>query len=363
MLSTRRVVPVVKVVLVIIICSSALFAQADAPRPLRFAVSGDSRNCGDIVMPAIAEAASKDGASLYWHLGDLRAMYDFDVDMTKRADRVATNNTLTIADYQNLAWPDFIQQQIGPFGSMPFFIGIGNHELVPPKTRQEFIIQFADWLNQPALREQRLKDNPNDHKLKTYYHWIQNGVDFIYLDNASGDQFDSGQMRWLSSTLRRAGSNPSVRTIVVGMHAVLPESLAADHSMNDSAVGTETGRRVYADLLKLQQTTGKRVYLLASHSHFYMANVFNTPYWREHGSVLPGWIVGTAGAFGYKLPATAAQASEAKTHVYGYLLGTANQDGTISFRFREIKEQDVPQAVVTQFGQPLVHHCFIDNHE
>jgi hypothetical protein len=43
----------------------------------RFAVSGDSRNCGDIAMPAIAAGVRKDGAQFYWHLGDYRAIYDF----------------------------------------------------------------------------------------------------------------------------------------------------------------------------------------------------------------------------------------------------------------------------------------------
>lgn len=331
--------------------------------PFRFAVSGDSRNCGDVVMPAIAAGAARDGAAFYWHLGDLRALYDFDMDITKRADRVASGKSMSITDYQNIAWQDFIESQVVPFGSMPFYVGIGNHELVPPKTRQDFMIQFADWLATPTLRDQRLKDDPRDHKLKTYFHWIQNGTDFVYLDNASNDQFDSAQMKWFTGVIKRAAADPAISAVVVGMHAVLPESLAAGHSMNDWPQGTESGRRVYTSLLDLQQKTGKKVYLLASHSHFLMANVFDTPYWRERGSVLPGWIVGTAGAFRYKLPPGASDASEAKTNVYGYLLGTAQPDGSFNFEFREIKEQDVPQTVMTKMGAGLVHDCFVNNHE
>jgi hypothetical protein len=37
------------------------------------------------------------------------------------------------------------------------------------------------------------------------------------------------------------------------------------------------------------------VYVLASHSHFIMDDVFRTPYWGDH--VLAGWIVGTAESF------------------------------------------------------------------
>jgi hypothetical protein len=355
---------------VMVVAGSNIAAQSSAPAPagvsttgLRFVVSGDSRNCGDVVVPAIAAGAARDGAAFYWHLGDLRALYDFDVDMVKRADRVASGKQLSIAEYQSTAWQDFIDNQAASFGSMPIFLGIGNHELVPPKTRADFMVQFADWLNSPPLREQRLKDDPQDRKLRTYFHWIQDGIDFYYLDNASPDQFDPAQVKWFESALKRAAGDPAVRTVVVGMHAVLPESLGYGHSMNDWPVGIDSGRRVYTDLLKFQGDTGKKVYLLASHSHFLMANVFNTPYWREHGGILPGWIVGTAGAFRYKLPPEAKDASEAKTNVYGYLLGTQQADGTLKFEFREIKEQDVPPAVISRMGAALVHDCFVDNHQ
>jgi len=46
----------------------------------KFAVSGDSRNCGDVVMPAIADSVLKGDAQFYWHLGDYRAIYTFDED-------------------------------------------------------------------------------------------------------------------------------------------------------------------------------------------------------------------------------------------------------------------------------------------
>jgi hypothetical protein len=45
-----------------------------------FVVSGDSRNCGDVVMPSVAAGAHTHDARFYWHLGDWRAIYDFDED-------------------------------------------------------------------------------------------------------------------------------------------------------------------------------------------------------------------------------------------------------------------------------------------
>jgi hypothetical protein len=64
-------------------------------------------------------------------------------------------------------------------------------------------------------------------------------------------------------------------------------------------VGEYSGHQVYGWQLGFKQRSKKPVYVLASHSHFYMEGIFNTEYWRAHGGVLPGWIVGTAGAERY----------------------------------------------------------------
>ena len=62
-----------------------------------FAVSGDSRNCGDIVMPGIAAGVFADQAKFYWHLGDYRANYDFDQDLLAAPEYRGKH--LSIADY------------------------------------------------------------------------------------------------------------------------------------------------------------------------------------------------------------------------------------------------------------------------
>ena len=71
----------------------------------QFAVSGDSRDCGDVVMPAIANSIATTQAQFYWHLGDFRKIYDFDEDM--QATQPA-NKPMNISDYESAAWPDFI---------------------------------------------------------------------------------------------------------------------------------------------------------------------------------------------------------------------------------------------------------------
>jgi hypothetical protein len=339
---------------------SPAFAQSPPPgAPWTFAVSGDSRNCGDVVMPGIATAIRQSGAAFYWHLGDFRAIYNFDEDMQHQPQYIA--KPLTISQYLSVAWDDFIQNQIVPFGATPVFLGIGNHDTIPPKTREQFLIQFADWLNQPALQQQRLSDDPRSRKLTTYFHWTRSGVAFINLDNATPDQFDTEQMTWFEKTLQLDLANPQIRTIVVAMHEALPNSISENHAMDQSAAGIESGRRVYADLLKTQNEAHKRVYVLASHSHYFMDGIFNTPYWREHGGVLPGWIIGTAGAFRYALPPEKVDAKAAATNVYGFLLATVQPNGEVHFAFHQLNEADVPEAVVKTYKSEFVHWCFAEN--
>jgi hypothetical protein len=334
-------------------------AKAPIPREWHFAVSGDSRNCGNVIMPAIAASAGKNKAEFYWHLGDLRATAWIDEDYAHEPEH--RDSPPDKDQYSRTEWDDFIQAQLNPFGSMPVFLGIGNHETYAPKSREQFIIQFADWLDSPLLRAQRLADNPDDHAVKTFFHWIQGGVDFIYLDNATSDQFDAYQLAWFERVLKRAATNENVKAVIVGMHAALPDSLASGHSMNDSPAGTGSGRQVYTDLLNFNHEASKRVYVLSSHSHFFMDGIFASDYWQANGGVLPGWIVGTAGAVRYPLPRDAAKAKQALQKVYGYLLGTVHRDGKIDFSFQEIKRYDIGNAVSERYTPEFVDYCFAEN--
>jgi hypothetical protein len=376
--------------------------QASDGRPgesWRFVVSGDSRNCGDVVMPAIAAGTALDGAKFYWHLGDLRAIYDFDQDMVQAA--AAKSPHLTIIAYENDAWDDFKRNQVAPFENIPvpFYLGIGNHETIPPKTRCEFVQKFAALLDKPELQDGKnnsaqsvpgsakpapatgskpgagedlqsdkvkacIKQCADCGRLesKTYYHWSKAGVDFIYLDNASDEQFNKLQLDWFDSITKKDADDKNISTVVVGMHKALPWSVSCDHSMNESPLpnGIQSGEKVYQGLLDLQKK-GKKVYVLASHSHYFMKDIFNTQHWRDNGGVLPGWIVGTAGAQRYPLPA-AADLTKSKTYVYGYLLGKVYSDGTIDFAFTELKESDIPSAVKSRYTESWINQtCFEGN--
>ena len=341
-------------VLLVVVLSIARAQNQQASGTWKFAVSGDSRNCGDIVMPAIAQSVLQEGASFYWHLGDYRAIYIFDEDYLR------LNPGSAITDYQNNAWPDFIIHQLKPFATTPVFLVMGNHELIQPKTRNEAVAQFADWYNSPTIKQQRLADDPNDHLVKTYYHWIDRGVDFITVDNSDPDQFGENQMTWVRAELGRAAKNPEIRTIVIGMHAALPDGTSAGHSMNDSQQQQASGRQVYKALLDFRNTTHKNVYVMASHSHYVMNNIYATAC-HAKDDILPGWIVGSAGAVRYRLPANVGEATIAKTDVYGYVLGTVAPDGTITFEFKPVEEKDVPKSVSEEFGAAQVRWCFTQN--
>jgi hypothetical protein len=339
----------------------ALLAQNRPTRSWRFAVSGDSRNCGDIVMPAIAAGVHKSGAVFYWHLGDFRAIYRLDEDMSPPPELGLQNKPLDTRTYLREAWPDFIAHQIAPFGSLPVYLLMGNHETVPPMTREAWLVQFADWLETPALRAQRLKDDPLDHKLHAYYHWIERNIDFISLDNSTPDQFDPDQMKWLHGVLARDEASPQIQTIVAGMHEALPGSFSREHSMSESPPGDQSGREAYAALWHAHDTAHKRVYVLASHSHFYMDNIFETADWKD--KVLPGWIVGTAGAQRYKLPPEATAAQHAQTNVYGYMIATVTPGGEVSFAFERLSLDDLRAISGSTYPEALIRWCYDNNHQ
>jgi hypothetical protein len=346
-----------KQILIVLACVQA-FAQGPPTAAWKFAVSGDSRNCGDIVMPAIASGVLKSGASFYWHLGDFRAIYDFDEDMAPPAKLQLNAPHLTIADYLTKAWPDFIDRQFRPFGSLELFPGIGNHETIYPKTHADFIRQFESYLNSPRLRSQRERDKDREGA-RSYYHWVMNDtVDFISLDNASGNTFDPAQMAWIRTRLAADTRSRSVTTVVVGMHEALPGSKGMSHSMCDAPSGIARGREVYNLLWNLRQS-GKKVYLLASHSHFVMDDVYNTPYWKD--KVLPGWIVGTAGAVRYRLPPGVTTGSISRTDVYGYLVATVMSDGTIQFEFEQLGLEDLKAANAGKTPDALLGWCYNEN--
>ena len=364
---------------VILLFAIAAFAQPATPpqspvAPWNFVVAGDSRNCGDVIMPAIAQGAKRNNAQFYWHLGDWRAIYTFDEDMVQallmenNALAPAKQKTLHLDGYLRSAFQDAIANQLGPFdvAKVPVFAGIGNHETMWPMSRPAFVRAFHSYLDAPAIRQQRIADSTYafDLPVETYYHVTIGGIDFISMDNGSCDMFDEAQMDWVTALLDRDSQDAKIHTIVVGMHAALPDSRSCGHSMGNYTRQRDTGRRVYHLLLNVRDSYNKQVYVLSSHSHFVMDNVYDTPYWHANGGVLPGWIVGTSGAVRYRLPAGVTPGPNTKTDVYGYLLGTVATDGSVTFGFHELTLADIPQAVLIKYSEKwIMDTCFVGNRD
>src|SRR6516225_5427470 len=134
-------------------------ASAQETGPLwTFAVSGDSRNCGDFVMPAIAARVKAQKDAFYWHLGDFRWMSSEDEDM---AAMQTPGVPMSKPEYQQRAWDDFLANQIAAFDPVPVFLGRGNHETVPPMTREGYVKKFSDLLDRPEIEAQRKQDGPD----------------------------------------------------------------------------------------------------------------------------------------------------------------------------------------------------------
>jgi hypothetical protein len=335
-------------------------ALAQTPAPLwTFAVSGDSRNCGDFVMPAIAAKVKAEGDTFYWHLGDFRWISEPDQDLVAMQP---DDHKLTMQEYVGLAWDDFLTHQMASFSSTPVFLGRGNHENVSPMTRESYVAKFSSFLDRPEIAAQRITDGSAAAPLGPWYHWTQGWVDFITLDNASREEFSAAQLRWLRFVLDRdLTSNSGVRTIVVGMHEALPHSTGSEHAMDDWGTGERTGELVYTWLYDAQ-SAGKHVYLIASHSHYYSPGIFNTPYWKQYtNQVVPGLIVGTAGAHRYQLPKNASK--DARAHIYGYVQGEVQPDGSIDFALHELTEDDLKHARWPKAPLEAIHDCFVNNAE
>ncbi|MBV8202412.1 MAG: metallophosphoesterase [Acidobacteria bacterium] len=334
-------------------------AAAPAPAAWYFAVSGDSRDCGDLIMPKIAAAIARNRAAapidFYWHLGDFRRMYDVDCDIAKRAQPdydcakrpVGTLGSTAMNAYLESAWQDFVERQIAPFGATPVFLGIGNHELGAGRTRDDFRRTFQKWLTQEPIHSQRTREATHhfySNEGDTYYHFILKGIDFIYLDNADST-FSPDQLAWLARVLDQDGADPAVKTFVAAMHEALPYSSSRGHAMDASCAGLCSGAQAYGLLVRAQALYGKRVYVFASHAHLLDTNIFDQP--EHRGQVLPGWLIGTAGAEQYR-PAIE----------YGYLEVAVHADGSIEPSFKPVTRDTPPTSPA---GDPLAEYCFTGN--
>jgi hypothetical protein len=341
-----------------------LLASPAAPGSWYFAVAGDSRDCGDVVMPKIAATIAARQAeapvAFYWHLGDFRRVSDLDCDILKRTQpdfdcrpEVRRYELLprdAMDRYLDTAWDDFKTHQLEAFGELPVFLAFGNHEVYANLTREDAKRSFRKWLDQDPIHRQRRVDREKGlpgMEGDAWYHFPKNGVDFITLDNSEGTAFPPEEVRWLQRIVAADLGDPAIHAIVVGMHAALPQSTQRSHAMDASCAGYCSGRQVY-DVL-WAASAAKRVSVFSSHTHTFAEDIYDT---LEHrGQVLPGWTIGTAGAEQYVRPLR-----------YGYLEVEVKPSGEVVPRFREVTRHSPPTLEGAGAAQ-LLTHCFEQNLE
>ncbi len=92
-----------------------------------------------------------------------------------------------------------------------------------------------------------------------------------------------------------------------------------------------------------------------------MDNIFETANWKD--KVLPGWIIGTAGAQRHKLPPEATPAQHAQTNVYGYMIATVTPGGEVSFAFQRLSLDEIRAVSGSAYPEALIRWCYDNNHQ
>src|SRR5258708_36993964 len=86
----RRILLTIAVAILFALAIQPAIAQQPSGGTGRFVASGDSRNCGDVVMPAIAETAKKNQAAFFWHRGDIRWTSTCDAYIQHQPEHIKT---------------------------------------------------------------------------------------------------------------------------------------------------------------------------------------------------------------------------------------------------------------------------------
>jgi len=121
------------VVAVVLFAEPVSFPQQPGGELWHFAVSGDSRNCGDVVMACHCKECPRTNRTSR-SIGTLvisDSCSGIDEDMRHRyGDR------LTLADYWRDAWGDFLANQIAPFGCCESTWGSATMSCTETRRRQ-----------------------------------------------------------------------------------------------------------------------------------------------------------------------------------------------------------------------------------
>ena len=189
-------------------------------------MSGDSRNCGDIVMPAIASGVLASRSEFYWHLGDFRAIYAFDEDMVPPA---LIGTAAQTADHHHLR-----DHCLARFHRSPVRALWHTSHPAEPRESRDHPARHArtipaynlptGWIHLRCAHSACRTIRRIINCARTITGSIAISIS-SRMDNAGPDKFDAAQLTWFHSVVDRAEKSPAIQTLVVGMHAALPGQL------------------------------------------------------------------------------------------------------------------------------------------
>lgn len=327
--------------------------------PWVFTAAGASADCGSAVMPAIAAASRAQHAAFHWHLGGFRHGSKVDKDALFLRVMQTPGGVPGILDYAGVAQGDVREHQIKLFAGERIYTTFGAPEEERPLTKYQFQITLREQFEYPELVAQRAADGDrlaNGHGLSPpYYHWRERNVEFISIDTSSERWPEPAQQRWIERVVTRAIVDERIRTVVVATHEPLPHSRALEVDCPPRAV-VERREGLYQTFARVA-AAGKRIYLLSASQHYFLNDLYATPYWQsaEHGAVvLPGVMVGTAGAERMLAPGSPPDAAPGD---YGYLRAEVAADGEIRFAFVPLTRAELENAPGSDFEPGLGKAC------
>jgi len=134
-------------------------AQQPTGGAWRFVVSGvpgiaRRGNAGDC-----GNGRRKIRPAFYWHLRRLRAHLLLSMKTSNTSPNISRNR-YRLRITKALRGPTSSTARLR-FRIDSFLLGIGNHETIPPlKTREDFLLQFADWLAHACVARASLEGQP-----------------------------------------------------------------------------------------------------------------------------------------------------------------------------------------------------------
>jgi len=125
----------------------------------RFVVSGDSRNCGDVVMPGLRERRRKIRPVLL-AFGRICGPSTLS---TKTSNTAEYRETAIDCGLRKHCVADFIDSQIAPFGSIPFFVALGITRRFRPEDSRRLSSAVCRLADTPCVARATL-GTTEDHR-------------------------------------------------------------------------------------------------------------------------------------------------------------------------------------------------------